>query len=235
MKMKNIRHIAIAAVLAAGLVGCEMAGELLEDTRTVELGGAEFADVKLDIGVGELRVHGGARNLMEGYFRYNIDHWKPEIDYRISGSRGILTVKQGKSHRMTTGRKKNKWEVGLNDDIPINLTIDHGVGQGRIDLTRVTLKSVDIDMGVGDLTVDFSGDKTQSLDVVVDCGIGSTTLYLPQQIGVRARIDRGIGSIDARGFNKRGGVYTNDAYGRSDVTIDIDIDAGIGSVELRLK
>ncbi len=235
MKIKNIRYIAITVILTAGLAGCEMAGELLEDTRSVELGGAEVADVILDIGVGELRIQGGARDLMEGYFRYNIDHWKPEINYRISGSRGILTVKQGKSHRMTTGRKKNKWDVSLNDDVPISLTVDHGVGQGKIDLTGVTLKSVDIDMGVGELTVDLSGERKQNLDVVVDSGIGSATLYLPQHIGIRARIDPGIGSIDARGFSKRGGVYTNDAYGKSDVTIDIEVDAGIGSVELRLK
>ncbi len=235
MKINNIRNITIIVILAIGLVGCEVAGELLEDTRSVELEGAEFADVKLDMGVGELRIQGGARGLMEGYFRYNIDQWKPEINYRISGSRGILTVKQGKSHRMTMGKKKNKWNVSLNDDVPINLTIDHGVGQCKIDLTGVTLKSVDIDMGIGELTVDISGERKQSLDVVVDSGIGSATLYLPEHIGIRARIDRGIGSIDARGFSKRGEVYTNDAYGKTDVSIDIEVDAGIGSVELRLK
>lgn len=235
MKIKNVRYVTIIVLLSVGLVGCEVAGQLLEDTRTVELDGAEFADVKLDMGVGELRIQGGARDLMEGYFRYNIDRWKPEINYRISGSRGILTVKQGKSNRMAMGRKKNKWDISLNDDVPINLTVDHGVGQARIDLTGVTLRSVDIDMGVGELTVDLSGERKQSLDVVVDSGIGSATLYLPEHIGIRARIDRGIGSIDARGFSKRGDVYTNEAYGKSDVTIDIEVDAGIGSVDLRLK
>ncbi len=235
MKIKKIRHIMILVLLTAGLVGCEVAGQLLEDTRTVELDSAEFADVKLDMGVGELRVQGGARDLMEGYFRYNIDRWKPEINYRISGSRGILTVKQGESHRMTMGRKKNKWDISLNDDVPINLIIDHGVGQGKIDLTGLTLKSVDIDMGVGELTLDLSGEQTQSLDIVVDCGIGSATLYLPDHVGIRARIDRGIGSVNAGGFSKRGDVYKNEAYGKSDVTIDIEVDAGIGSVDLILK
>jgi len=29
--------------------------------------------------------------------------------------------------------------------------------------------------------------------------------------------------------------YTNDAYGKTDITIYIEIDAGIGSIDLRLK
>jgi len=34
---------------------------------------------------------------------------------------------------------------------------------------------------------------------------------------------------------KRGDVYINDAYGKTDVSIDIDVDAAIGSIDLILK
>ncbi len=225
----------LVILLAAGLVGCEVAGQIIDDTHTIELGRAEFVDVKLDMGVGELDLHGGARELMEAEFRYNIDHWKPEVKYRVTGRRGVLTVKQGKSRRMTVGRKRNEWDVGLNDDVPIHLTIDCGVGQSKLDLAGLTLKSLDIDMGVGELTVDLSGDLKQSLDIVIDCGIGSATIYLPAEIGIRAKIDHGIGSVNARGFKKRRGVYTNDAYGETEISIDIEVDSGIGSLDLRLR
>ena len=42
-------------------------------------------------------------------------------------------------------------------------------------------------------------------------------------------------SSDARGLNKNDHIYTNDAYGETEITIDIEIDAGIGSIDLRLK
>lgn len=235
MKITNMRKIMLVVLLAAGFVGCEVAGSLIDETHTIELGKAEFVDVKLDMGVGELSLQGGARELMEGYFRYNIDHWKPEVNYRVTGSRGVLTVKQGKSRRITAGRKRNIWDVSLNDDVPIHLTIDCGVGQSKLDLAGLNLKSLDIDMGIGELIVDLSGELKQSLDIVIDCGIGSATVYLPEDIGIRARIDHGIGSVNARGFKKRGGVYTNNAYGETEVSIDIEVDSGIGSLDLRLR
>ncbi len=235
MKFTNIRKIILVILLAAGFVGCEVAGEIIDDTHTIELGRAEFADVKLDMGVGELNLWGGARELMEAEFRYNIDNWKPEVKYRVTGSRGVLTVKQGKSRRMTVGRKRNEWDIILNDNIPIHLTVDCGVGQSKLDLAGLTLKSLDIDMGVGELIVDLSGELKQSLDIVIDCSIGSATIYLPEEIGIRARIDHGIGSVNASGFKKRGGIYTNNAYGETEVSIDIEVDSGIGSLDLKLR
>jgi hypothetical protein len=235
MEFKDMRNITLVILLAAGLVGCEVAGELVDVNEIVELGSAEFADVKLDMSVGELRLQGGASALMEGQFRYNIERWKPEVEYRVTGSRGVLTVKQGKSRRMHVGRKRNIWDVSLNDDVPIDLFVDCGVGESGLDLRGLNLKSLEIDMGIGELTVDLDGELERDLDIFVDCGIGSTTIFLPENIGVRARVDHGIGSVNARGFKKRGGVYKNDAYGKTKVTIDIDVDSGIGSLDLRLR
>jgi hypothetical protein len=235
MKVRDGWKIWAVVLITSGLVGCEVAGEMVEDSQTIELGRAESAEVKLDIGVGELRIQGGARELMEAYFSYNIEHWKPEVDYRIVRDQGVLTVRQGESRGMTLGRKRNRWDISLNDDVPLDLNIDFGVGEGKLDLTGLTLKSLDIDMGIGEMVLDLSGDRKHSFDVILDGGIGSATIYLPEHIGIRARIDGGIGSIDAKGFKKRGEIYTNDAFGKTDVSIDIDVDAGIGSIELKLR
>ena len=90
-------------------------------------------------------------------------------------------------------------------------------------------------MGVGDLNVDLSGDRDQDLRAIIDGSVGSITLYLPKDLGVKVYVDKGIGSVDAQGFQKREDVYTNDAYEKSDVTLSVDVDAGIGKVNLRLK
>lgn len=34
---------------------------------------------------------------------------------------------------------------------------------------------------------------------------------------------------------KKGDVYINDAYGKTGVSIDVDVDAGVGSIDLILK
>ena len=41
--------------------------------------------------------------------------------------------------------------------------------------------------------------------------------------------------IEASGFTRDGDYYVNGAYGETEVTIDIDIDGGVGQIELRLE
>ena len=172
---------------------------------------------------------------MEGYFVYNIGRWKPEIMYSVAGNQGILKVKQGECSAMTIGKRRNKWDISLSNDVPLDINVDFGAGAGNLDLRGLILNSLDIDMGVGELKIDLSGEQKQSFDVSVDGGVGSATIYLPIDVGVRAKVDGGIGSVNARGMIKERGVYVNDAYGKTEVTIGVDVDAGIGSIDLILK
>ncbi len=235
MRHTRILRILLVALLIGGIGACVRVGELEEETQTVQLGEAETVDVELKIGTGELRLQGGASQLMEGYFLYNVDRWRPEVDYHVFGKRGTLKVRQTKTSGMPIGNAKNKWEISLNNDVPIDLEVDFGVGEGKLDFRGIKLRSLNIDMGVGELTVDLTGERSVSLDVIIDGGVGSGTLYLPEEIGVRVKVDGGLGSIDAIGMNKDGHVFTNDAYGKTDVSMNIEIDAGIGSLDLILK
>lgn len=218
-----------------GMLACVKVGELVEDTHTVQLGAAESVELELDMGAGELVLYGGADDLMEGYFRYNVERWQPEIDYYISDRKGILEIQQGKSSGIPVGNTRNKWDISLSNDVPIDINIDFGAGKGKLDFRGLKLKSLDIEMGVGSLKVDLSDEWTQNLDVDIEGGIGSATVYLPEDIGVRVNVEKGIGSVNARGLTKSGHFYTNDAYGKTDVSIELNIEAGIGSIDLSLK
>ncbi|TET70604.1 MAG: hypothetical protein E3J56_07705 [Candidatus Aminicenantes bacterium] len=235
MRCKRVLKILLITIIVGGISACVEVGELKEETHTIQLGEAESVELELNMGAGELRLQGGGGELMEGTFLYNVDRWKPEIDYYVSGNRGILNIRQGKKSGIPVGKTRNKWDINLNNDVPLDIEINFGAGEGKLDFRGLTLSSLDIDMGVGDLTVDLSGEQRQNLDVSIDGGVGSGTLYLPENIGVRVHVDGGIGSISAKGMNKDGKVYTNDAYGKTDVSIDIKIEAGIGSIDLKLK
>jgi hypothetical protein len=232
--MKNRSGWIIAGcMLAVMFIGCEEMGNLATDTRTVEAGGAESADVNLKMGAGELRVSGGAQALMEAEFTYRARRRAPEVDYRLSGDRGVLTVRHRRSGP-SFGSSKNEWDVRLNSQIPIKLDVDLGAGESRLDLSDIDLRGLTIDMGVGAMKLDLRRSYEQDLDVSIDGGVGSATIYLPSQVGVRVRVDGGIGSVHAREFTKNGHVYTNEAYGKAPITIDVSVDAGIGSIDLRL-
>jgi hypothetical protein len=88
-------------------------------------------------------------------------------------------------------------------------------------------------MGVGEVALDLRGPHASGFPVKIDGGVGSAKLLLPSEVGVQVKVDGGLGSVNPRGLEKRSkGVYVNDAYGRSPVTIEVDIDAGIGSLDL---
>ncbi len=235
MKSIKILKLLFLTLFFVGFWACYPTGKTQEETQTVELGEAESVEIDLDIGTGELRLYGGSGELMEGSFVYNVERWKPEIDYSVSGTRGLLKIRQGKSSGMPVGKKRNRWDISLNNDVPLDLRIDFGAGKGKLDLRGLMLESLNIDMGVGSLTLDLADEWKQDLDVSIDGGVGSATVYLPEDVGVRVRVDKGIGSVHARGMHKEGHVYTNDAYGKTEVSIDMDIEAGIGSINLELK
>lgn len=225
----------VIVLLCLFLAACVRVGDYQEETRTFPLGDYESASVLLDIATGELRVHAGTRELFEGVFAYNVEKWKPEFLDERRGDSIRLTVKQGDVSGIPMGNSKNRWDVYLNESIPLDLDVDFGAGEGRLDLRGLDLRSLNIDMGVGELNVDLTGSWERDLRVTIDGGVGSVTVYLPEAIGVKVYVDKGIGSLDARGFSKRGDVYTNEAYERSDVTLTVDIDAGIGSIDLRQR
>ena len=216
------------------LAGCEDIGDLATESKTIEAAGAEAVEVNIKMGAGELRVAGGAQALMEADFTYRTRRRPPEVDYHVAGSKGFLTVRNRRGGAVVFGSSKNDWDIRLNGGIPADLKVNMGAGESRLDLADVDLRSLTVDMGVGELKLDLRGKHERNLEVSIDGGVGSGTIYLPREIGARVRVDGGIGSVDAHEFSKNGHVYTNDAYGKSAVTIDISIDAGIGSIDLRL-
>ena len=235
MTAKKIGKILILTLAIGGIGGCVAVGELKEESHSIDLGEIEAAEITLRMKQGEFTVHSGTDKLMEGSFLFNVRRWKPYIDYTDCGRKGRLVVRQGKKSGIPIGKARNTWNIALNDNIPIALVVDFGAGKGDLDLRGLDLESLDIDMGVGDRTVDLSGHFEKDIEVTIDGGIGSAKVYLPEDIGVRVDVDKGIGSVHARGMIKRGSFYTNEAFGSTETSIDITIDAGIGSIDLRLK
>ncbi|MGB2907370.1 MAG: toast rack family protein [Candidatus Aminicenantaceae bacterium] len=233
LRSKALLGIAIVSLL--WLNACVRVGEFQEETRNFPLENHSAAAVFLKMGTGELRIQAGARVLLEGIFSFNVEEWRPEFEHITRGDTVQLTVRQGDVSGIPMGKSKNRWDIYLNEKLPLDLEVDFGAGEGRLDLRGLNLRSLEIDMGIGDLTVDLSGEHDQDLHVIIDGGVGSATVYLPEDIGVKVYVDKGIGSVDARGFTKRGDVYTNDAYEDSEITLSVDIDTGIGSIDLKLK
>jgi hypothetical protein len=224
--------LAVAWLAAA----CDEPRDIQTDNQTVQAGGAKTAEVELQMGAGELRLTGAAQDaLLEATFRYNRPRLRPEVEYHVSGSTGLLRVGHRRHSGINFGHVRNEWDLRLSKSLPVEIKVNLGAGESRLDLRGLELSGVEIDMGVGEMTLDLQGPHAKSFDVKISGGVGSGTIYLPAGVGVRARVHGGIGSVDVHGLSKQGGVYTNDAYGKSAVTIELEVNAGIGSLDLRVE
>jgi N-terminal domain of toast_rack, DUF2154 len=210
-------------------------GEMRHESRSVPPGNAESVHARLVMGAGELKVGDGADELMEADFSYNVSDWKPRVNYEVNGGEGELSVKQGNSGNSRLGSgARNEWDVRLNDEVPTDLTVEMGAGQSDLDLDSLTLTGVDLQMGAGETTVDLTGDYARGFDASIQGGVGEATVLLPSEVGVRAKAEGGLGKIDAEGLNREGDSYVNDAYGDSDVTLNIDVQGGVGQINLEV-
>jgi hypothetical protein len=207
-------------------------------SHTFERGDAESLEAKIRMGIGKLEVDGGANDMAEAEFTYNVEDWRPELEYDVRNGNGRLLISQPSNTEINgipDDDIKYNWDIRLNNDVPTELNIDLGAGESDLDLRDLHLTDLKIDMGAGKSNIDLSGDWPESFDVEINGGVGSTEITLPNNVGVRVKPTTGIGNVEVYGLIRNGDVYTNDLYGEVDVELDISVNSGIGEITLRTE
>lgn len=243
--MKYFKHKTLPYVLITFVVlglftsGCSpvrrVESKVTEDIHSVKLKDAESVRAKITLNSGELIIDGGASDLMEANFTQNHNSLKPEVDYSVRGDTGELSVKQSNEGSIfTVGDIRREWDLRLNEDVPLEISIELGLGSSDLKLGDLDLEELDLDSGAGNALLDLVGNWDHDVDVNIEQGVGNLVLRLPKDFGVRVQIDEGIGSIKANGFKLSGNYYVNDAYSEASETLSVEIEQGAGSITLTL-
>jgi len=93
-------------------------------------------------------------------------------------------------------------------------------------------EQMNVQGGVGDITLDFTGTWPNSADVQVTAGVGSLTLRLPDNVGVRVETESGLTAVETSGLRREGDAYVNDAFGETETELRIQVTTGIGNLRL---
>ncbi|QHT71390.1 DUF4097 family beta strand repeat protein [Rhodocytophaga rosea] len=256
-KINVLCYYLFASIGVAFLSSPATAQSVKKYTQNVEPQGATSVQMQFTQSAGTLKMSGGATtHLMEGVFTMTNQAWKPEISFTNQNNKGTLIVKQpgGKNVNMDDG-DSNDWQVRLNNSIPMDMELTVGAGQSTVDLRNTKLSklhlkagagdftvnlantsvpTLDIDAGVGEMKLDLSGKWSNNLEAEINGGIGEITLKLPRKTGVRVKVN-GLGSIGHEGFKKEEGYYVNESYKKTSSTLQIEINCGLGSVNLELE
>lgn len=285
MIKRTLGCLGLALIACACMAGCDLgdvgtdAGPTVTDSRSVKQGGAKSVAVELDMNVGDMKVTGGAGDLMNADFRYNVPGWKPDVQYNVSGTQGTLVVRQPDVRSLAFKHGENRWDVRLRDVLPMDLKVRCETGDSNLDVNGLALNSLavtaetgdatvnlagryarlktvnitgetgDCDVKMtgdypslnsvkvtgetGDVTADLSGHWRQNADAEVGSETGSVTVTVPTDVGVYITTHKETGDVHANGLNAQGNIYTNAAYGKSPITLRLNVHVETGDITLR--
>jgi hypothetical protein len=231
--------VVIATMLAVLLVvtACGRAGEARTLHRSVEQGTATAVDVELDMGVGSLRLARGGERLLDVTVETTIGNWEPEIVYSVAGQHGELTVRQpsNTTRRIRFGKPRYAWDVRLGEQATLNLDVQLGAGRSELVLAGLDVSGLNVETGAGETTIDLRGDWTRAFDSTIKVGAGRVIVILPAGTGVAVTSETGFGTVETDGLTRRDGALVNAVYGTTAVTLRVAVEAGAGTVELRVR
>jgi len=201
-----------------------------------ELSDARSAEIELGHGVGRLNVGAlseGSDLVLGGTVAtgrgerldtgYRIDDGVAEVEVR--------SEQRGPSFGVRGDRRV--WDLELTRAVPIELTIDTGVGESRLDLREITLAAFDLDAGVGEVYVTLPALGGYEGDI--DAGVGEVTVRIPDDVEARMEVETGLGGVDARGsWIRDGDEYLSDGWedAPAERRVDLQIAGGVGEITI---
>ncbi|MGB5674912.1 MAG: hypothetical protein WBO43_10220 [Gemmatimonadota bacterium] len=86
--------------------------------------------------------------------------------------------------------------------------------------------------GVGDVTLDFTGDWSADASASIKMGLGSLTLVFPEDLGVRITKSGFLSALDAPDYTKVDGGWQSPGWDSASHHLEIRLVSALGSIEV---
>ncbi|HEY2460107.1 MAG TPA: toast rack family protein, partial [Candidatus Acidoferrum sp.] len=130
--------------------------------ETVERQNAKQVHTSIDMNAGDLTVSSGAGHLLDANFDYR-DTEAPRVQYRVDNGDGDLSIDQDNSDSNYHTTSDNSWNIRLAGDVPMDLKVNMGAGQGNLHLRDINLTNLELNIGAGQVDIDLTGDRKKDL------------------------------------------------------------------------
>lgn len=212
--------------------GLSFGGTLQSTPISHPLDGAESARAELSFGAGANQVHAlsDSNNLIEG----NLQTYNPPT-FVVSQAGGQADIRLSPG---TTGlfippfSPEEKWDIGLNPAVTYQINLNMGVGQSKIDLSKLRLSGGQIDGGVGSSETWLPDKGTFSLRI--NGGVGTLRIYVPHSMALRVEVNGGLGSFHGMPRLQRldDDTYETADFSSAESAITLMVNGGVGSITL---
>jgi hypothetical protein len=224
-----------------------------------EVGNAESATIMLRPSVGNVKIH--SLEQTEALFAATATY-VGSIRFDVRGTRQ-RTIDFGQNEVSTTnwfGTDKDlSWDIGLSPTIPLNLSVNSGVGDAVLDLSELTLTNLQLSAGVGRVDLMLPGQETPyqvnvsggvgmlalqipeeaDVDLTISSGVGNVDIDLPEDAAVRVSIEAGLGESTLPSWLERvntgneNQIWQSAGFEKASRRITLNIHSGLGSLTIR--
>ena len=163
--------------------------------------------------------------------------WKGEQlfqNYRVNGSDGIYELRtQSLGFIYPTGGRDNLgWQLTLTPEIPLDLSVEFGLGELDLDLSSLQIEDLSAHYALGNMIVHLP--EAGKFSASLEGAIGRIEVVVPEGMAVHIRTDTGIASVQVpKGWEISQGNYTSPNYASSSNQVDLSINQAIGLVTVR--
>ena len=135
---------------------------------------------------------------------------------------------------ISTGASETRVEFDEPNRIQMDrLNIDVGAAQFTArGLGNANVREVQLHGGVAEMTLDFTGEWRGDTHVDADFGLGTITLRVPRNVGVRVHKETLLASFEAPRMSRRDDQYYSDNWNEAQRHLTIDIEGAFGDITL---
>jgi hypothetical protein len=230
--------VSISVVVVGALVWFALQGPLVGNEQALDIShpadSAELVEMRIQPAVAELQIDSepNQEQVLTGTVKLAEQETLTD-DYFVSNKTGHLNLSSQGTVILPSKTKKDGflWDLSLNDEIPLKLEIEQGVGQQVLDLQDVNLQSLNSNLGVGQLTItlpdqgEFEGD--------LECSIGELVIRVPENMAVKFVLDTALTSVDfPSSFYREGDVIYSDQNKTEADLNTVFVEVAIGSLRI---
>jgi hypothetical protein len=214
------------------LVGFFLRGNIEVQNASIDLQGANSANLKISHGAGELKIHSGAtpNELAHGSFAGGMEHTATR-----NGDRLEVRMKPAKNFidfPFFGPRNQLDWDVALNAEIPSALNLNLGANKSMINLRDMNITDLKLETGASDTRLTLPARGRFRADI--DMGAAALEVTIPDGLSARIRASLGAADLNINQFRfpRNGSYYQSSDYDTAANAVDMTIDAGAASIKV---
>ncbi len=200
---------------------------------TVPLQDAARAKVRLNHGAGRLKIGAAAESgyLLEGDCNGGVNVQTQRrgdlLDVELSVPTQSVPFLGDAAYSLD-------WNLNFNSQIPLNMELNTGAQESQVDLSSLKVTEIHLQTGASatELILPANAGFTR---LSVETGAASVNVRIPENVAASIRSQSGLASVivnEAR-FPRSGSINQSPDYETSANKVEISIQVGVGSVEVR--